>query len=259
MNGEVVIENKRKPCGARAFPEKANPNRPALGRMQEPPPHTPPTRGGRAPGEAGTYPEKCNPRGRRSPLTEDQRRLVERYLPLAKSMARKMNPPRLDLDELISAAYLALVEAAESFDPAYTVNFATFARIRIHGALSDCRRNWYRLAIDSDGIHSPEFRRLRHREEIIGWFVGKPVESPHEAEFEQTEALESYFRRLPREQAKACRLIYIDGKTQAEAADLLGYSRAYLSRLHQNALDSLRRDHEFEVASGDQARGASGN
>ena len=60
--------------------------------------------------------------------------------------------------------------------------------------------------------------------------------------FEQTEALESYFRRLPRDQATACRLIYLDGKSQDEVAALLGYSKAYLSRLHRNALDSLSRD-----------------
>ena len=246
MNDEVVLESRREVCGAWAFPEKTNPNRPAPG---------PKATWGTS-RDAGSYPEKCNPRARRSPLTEDQRRLVERYLPLAKSMARKMDQPNLELDELISAAYLGLVEAAESFDPGYNVNFATFARHRIHGALSNCRQAWFRLAIGSDGIHSPAFRRLRQRDEIVGWFVGKPVESPTDPEFEQTEALESYFRRLPREQANACRLIYIDGKTQAEAADLLGYSRAYLCRLHQHALESLRRDHEFELAGGDQTRGA---
>ena len=43
-------------------------------------------------------------------------------------------------DELQSVAYLALVEAAQSFDPSRNVNFATFARLRIQGALLDLRR-----------------------------------------------------------------------------------------------------------------------
>ncbi len=74
MNGEVVIENRRETCGVQAFPEKANPNRPVLGPNASP----------RTTGDSRPYPEKCKPTGRRSPLTEDQRRLVTRYLPLAR-------------------------------------------------------------------------------------------------------------------------------------------------------------------------------
>jgi RNA polymerase sigma factor (sigma-70 family) len=249
MNGGGVIENRREQCGAKAFPEKANPNRPVPG----------PRAMRKTSGDAGPYPEKCNPRGRRSPLTEDQRRLAMRYLPLARSMARKVDCPKLELDELISAAQLALVEAAQSFDPAYNVNFATFARERIRGALSDCRRSWLRLAMQSDGLPSPVFQSLGRREEVLGWILSKREEPPSDAELEKAEELESYFRRLPREQARACRLIYIDGKTQTEAADLLGYSKAYLSRLHQYALESLRRDHVIGLAGSDQALGASRN
>ena len=230
MNGDVVIEDRREPRGA-GVPGKSQPESAALG----------PQATQRPSGDAERYPEKCNPRGRRSPLTEEQRRLVVRYLPLARLMVSKSGLRKPELDELISAAYLALVEAAESFDPDYGVNFATFARHRIRGAMSNCRRAWFRLAMQGDGIPSPVFRRLGTREETHGWVLGKSEETHTIAEFEETEALESYFRRLPRNQATACRLIYLDGKSQAEVADLLGYSQSYLSRLHQNALESLRR------------------
>ena len=39
-------------------------------------------------------------------------------------------------------------------------------------------------------------------------------------------------------QASACRLIYLEGRSQEEAAALLGYSKAHLSRLHRDALES---------------------
>jgi RNA polymerase sigma factor (sigma-70 family) len=231
VNGEAVIENRREACGAQAFPEKANPNRPVLDAGSA----------RRTLGDAGPYPEKCNPRGHRSPLTEDQRRLVVKYLPLAKAMARKIGLLRWEREELTSAAFLALVEAAQSFDPAHMVNFATFARHRIRGALSDCRRSWFRPAMDGNGVQSPVFCRLDPRDETHESVLCQETELRTGPEFEQIEALESYFRRLPRDQATACRLIYIDGKSQDEVAELLGYSKAYLSRLHRHALDALRR------------------
>ncbi len=241
VNGEAVIERRREPCGARGFPEKANPNRPMRGGMQEPLSPTDPTGGGRLPDDAGPYPEKCDPRGRRSPLTEDQSRLVVRYLPLAKGMALKMGLPKSEREELISAAYLALVEAAQSFDAAYTVGFAAFARHRIYGALCNCRRSWLRLARRSKTARRPAFYRLDPRDATHESVLIQETEPRTGPEFEQTEAMESYFRLLPRDQATACRLIYLNGKSQDEVADVLGYSKAYLSRLHRNALDSLRR------------------
>ncbi len=51
--------------------------------------------------------------------------------------------------------------------------------------------------------------------------------------------MEDWLSRLPRAQATACRLIYIDGKSQEEAAEVVGCSRSNLSRLHQNAITWL--------------------
>ncbi len=80
-------------------------------------------------------------RRRRAPLTAEQQDLAVRYLPLARSLARpfKMSWPG-SRDEFESAANLALIEAAGSFDPGRNVKFATFARHRIWGALRDVQR-----------------------------------------------------------------------------------------------------------------------
>ena len=53
---------------------------------------------------------------------------------MAKSLAKplKKNWP-VEGEEFESAALMALVEAAQSFDPARNVKFATFARYRIWG------------------------------------------------------------------------------------------------------------------------------
>jgi RNA polymerase sigma factor (sigma-70 family) len=163
-----------------------------------------------------------------------------RYLPLAEAMARKTDLPKSELDDLISAGYLALVEAAQSFDPACKVNFATFARHRIRGALTAYRRSWLGLARRGKSARAPAFHRLDPRDTTHGPVLTQEPEPRIGPVFEQTEALESYFRRLPSDQAAACRLIYLHGKSQEEVADLLGYSEAHLSRLHRDALAALR-------------------
>ena len=56
---------------------------------------------------------------------------------------------------------------------------------------------------------------------------------------ESTEAVEKWIRRLPRAQAAACRLIYLHGKSQDEAAELVGCSKSYMSRLHREAIARL--------------------
>src|SRR3982750_150150 len=63
------------------------------------------------------------------------------YLPLAKSLARLFAAkiPR-EADEFRSVAFIALCESAARFDPDRGINFATFARPHILGALNDyCR------------------------------------------------------------------------------------------------------------------------
>jgi RNA polymerase sigma factor (sigma-70 family) len=228
-----MIESRRGECG-HAYPEKANPNRPVHRREA--------TQG--APGDAKPFPEKCDPCPRRSPLTEDQRKLAARYLPLAWAMVRRTRYPALERDELKSAAYVALVEAAQTFDPERNVNFATFARHRIRGAMSDFRRSWLGLSRGKHEIHKPASRRLGILDEAQRWDLGQLMSPEDGLGIEETETLESYFRRLPRAQASACRLIYIDGMSQDEAAALLGYSKAYLSRLHRDALEWLSREYE---------------
>ena len=69
----------------------------------------------------------------RAPLSAGQQTLALRYLPLARKLARPFKAawPALR-DDFDSAACLALVEAASSFDPERNVKFATFA-CYLHG------------------------------------------------------------------------------------------------------------------------------
>ena len=73
------------------------------------------------------YPATCNPNRARQPLTEEQQELATRNLSLARALAGRMRYawPGAQ-DEFESAALLALVEAAQAFDPTRGVKFTTF-------------------------------------------------------------------------------------------------------------------------------------
>lgn len=67
-------------------------------------------------------------------------RLVEQHLPLvgyAVAEAITKLPTHVNRDDLMSAATMALVHSARSFDPARGVPFPSYAKIRLRGAIID--------------------------------------------------------------------------------------------------------------------------
>lgn len=76
-------------------------------------------------------------------LTADQQRWVEAAAPYVTMMARKFAARlrHMSVDELRSAGYEGLVQAALRYDPAIGVPFRAFAHHRVRGAMLDaCRR-----------------------------------------------------------------------------------------------------------------------
>ena len=81
--------------------------------------------------------------------------------------------------------------------------------------------------------------------------LGIEPEPPVGTWIESTEAVEFWLRRLPKAHAAACRLIYIHGKSQDEAATEVGCSKSYLSRLHREAINWLIREYHQAGAAQD--------
>lgn len=90
-------------------------------------------------------------------------KLVVQYIPLANKLAyqkKKSLPKFVDVEDLKSAAYLGLVEAASRFNPSFGVAFSTFAYPRIFGSIHDYLRDqgWIKrgdltpiISLDSEG------------------------------------------------------------------------------------------------------------
>lgn len=67
-------------------------------------------------------------------------RLIMEYAPLVKYIANRIAmrlPPQIEVNDLINAGVLGLIDAIEKFDPAKEVKFKTYAEIRIKGSILD--------------------------------------------------------------------------------------------------------------------------
>src|SRR5207302_11255173 len=77
------------------------------------------------------------------PTTELRNHLVERYLPLVKYNAERIRqrlPEGVDLDDLISARVVGLMDANDALDLARVVNVDTYCVPRIRAAMPHALR-----------------------------------------------------------------------------------------------------------------------
>jgi RNA polymerase sigma factor (sigma-70 family) len=177
---------------------------------------------------------------RRTPLTDEQRDLAERYLPLARALAKPLKETwPIARDEFESAACMALVEAAEAYEAGRGVRFATFARHRIRGALRDVQRKMVILGWRKDVNRAPSVQALCYSSEQHGRILGAEADSPVGAELEMAEEVEVWLRKLPPKHAAACRELYLNDRTQVEAAEAIGCSQSRLSYMRREAIAML--------------------
>lgn len=70
--------------------------------------------------------------------------LILEHLPQIKYIAQRISaklPSHVELNDLVSAGILGLLDAIEKFDPTRGVKFKTYAELRIKGAILDSLRN----------------------------------------------------------------------------------------------------------------------
>lgn len=124
----------------------------------------------------------------------DQAQLLEQYLPLVRRQALALQvrlPASIELDDLIQAGTVGLLEALGRFDSGQGASFATFANQRIRGAMLDelRSRDWLPRSVRRNARAVDEaVRRLEQR------LARPPEETEIAAELEMP--LEEYRRLL---------------------------------------------------------------
>ena len=119
-------------------------------------------------------------------LTNEQERVLLEHLPVVRFLARRIHerlPQHVDIEDLVSAGVVGLMDAFAKFDPAKKVQFRSYAQFRIRGAILDSLRtlDW-----------SPRELRRKGRavEEAIRVLTARLGHAPNEAEVAVEMALE---------------------------------------------------------------------
>ena len=111
-------------------------------------------------------------------LTGEQERVLLEHLPIVRFLARRIHerlPQHVDIEDLVSAGVVGLMDAFAKFDPTKKVQFRSYAQFRIRGAILDSLRtlDW-----------SPRELRRKGRavEEAIGVLMARLGRAPSEME-----------------------------------------------------------------------------
>ncbi len=76
-------------------------------------------------------------------LTGEQERVLLEHLPIVRYLARRIHerlPQHVDIEDLVSAGVVGLMDAFAKFDPEKKVQFRSYAQFRIRGAILDSLR-----------------------------------------------------------------------------------------------------------------------
>jgi RNA polymerase sigma factor for flagellar operon FliA len=146
--------------------------------------------------------------------------LVREYLPLVKKIALRLTarlPAEIELDDLLQVGLMALLAARDSYDAQQGATFATYAGIRIKGAMLDEVRahDWLPRSVQS------KLRKVAEAIERVDARLGRPAQDAEIAEELDMPADE--YRRLAGELACA-RMTHIEDSAEAGQAHAAGDS-----------------------------------
>jgi len=186
-------------------------------------------------------------------------KLIERYAPLATSVARRMRVPTGALmghDDVESAAIIGLIDAVDRYDPDRGVPFEGYAGLRIRGAILDELR---RLDDRSRGERQRARTDAADTEPEIGaygmtlsldlllesgdrdWAADDDAGDRYEHQ-DLRMRVEGALKCLPPRQREVLVRYYSESLTLRESALKMGISEARACQLHGRAIQNLRRE-----------------
>ena len=191
-------------------------------------------------------------------------------------------PPSVNFDDILSYGQVGLVQAARSFRSDQGTSFQTFAYYRIRGAIYDglAKMTWTnrqaKKRVQADGMAGEMLEQQSSAatkpelESEAQWLVGTTErltvihlaagvgsdehdvlqsvadngETPAQsvAHTEAIGVLGELLKQLPSPERDLIQMTYFEGVSLTEAAERLGKSKSWASRLHTKTLARLGRD-----------------
>lgn len=167
-------------------------------------------------------------------------KLVEQYVPLANKLAyqkKRTLPKFIDIEELKSAAYLGLVEAASRFDQSLGNSFSTFAYPRIFGAIHDYLREqgWMKRG-NTDKMLSLD--TPCSDEELM--MLKDTIEAKPESDAE--ELFEAVTLKFDAHAKSVLRHYFVDELSMKEVGEKFGVSESRISQLIKQYKKRIQSD-----------------
>jgi RNA polymerase sigma-B factor len=205
--------------------------------------------------------------------TRDRTELIERYLPLARKLARRYAGRGDQYDDLVQVASIGLINAVDRFDPNRGYAFTSFAVPTIIGELKHYLRDtgWAvrmqrgaaeraRAVTSAAAELGPGRSTVQELAEYLEWSVEDVLDGLVAAEARVAESLEhaggrldprveladerltiaAAARQLPGREREVLWLRFAEDLSQTEVAARVGVSQMQVSRLERRALSRLR-------------------
>jgi RNA polymerase sigma factor (sigma-70 family) len=164
--------------------------------------------------------------------TEEREQLILNYIPLANKLAwkkSKTTPKSVTIDELKSAAYFGLVDAASRYKDDFGTSFGPFARLRICGEISDYLRELSWGKKNSVGMVS-----------IDDWSETLQCSDTFQNYFDLLiETLNALGKQI-------MKMYYVESRTLREIGEIVGLSESRISQLLSKYRNLIRREFSDE-------------
>lgn len=203
--------------------------------------------------------------------------LIQEMLPSIKILAKKINvqyPSILEVDDLISAGVIGLIQSFETFESDKNVKFKTYAEHRIRGSMLDEIRKcdwasrYYRDQIKklrklskkmisergeidnvllqrrlklSDFKYYELLKRVEKTEKVNNFEELIYTDDDTESQLNRLMVIDN-IDRLNKNEQKVIHSYYFDQKSMKEIANELSLSESRVSQIHKKAIDLIRDD-----------------
>lgn len=200
----------------------------------------------------------------------EQSKLVMSCQGLVRNIAwkihRKVSATHVELDDLIAYGQLGLIEAANNFDASRGHQFTTFAYYRIRGAILDglSKMNWFQHSdfargqyevrasdalASGDNSNADDLTATTQSAQKLGviylfcQFAKEPVgvsgqrdPEEHATIDELKSRLHKMIGQLDETEQQLIKATYFEGMSLKDAAEMMGHSKSWGSRLHARIL-----------------------